>query len=389
MTNSKPLTSVKIRSLTKPGRYRDERGLYLQIDAPRDDVKDSARRRSWLFRYMLNGHARSMGLGPYPEVSLAEAREKAFDCRKLLVRGIDPLASRPKRSGMTFESCAEEYVSSHSSGWRSETHKEQWATSLRDHINPVIGKTPVEAIDTDLVLKILKPIWDSKTETASRVRGRIEAVLDWAAAHKYRQGDNPARWRGHLNKLLPHRSKVRAVKHYEALPYRELPAFLIKLRSQDNLSARALEFIILTAARTGEAIEARFSEVNQADRVWTVPAGRMKSGREHRVPLSAPALALLKPGKDFLFQLRRGKPLSKSAIPMMLHRMGLSVTVHGFRSTFRDWAAETTDFSSEVVEMALAHAVGDKTEAAYRRGDLFEKRRELMNAWTQFCLPEI
>ena len=308
----------------------------------------------------------------------------AFECRRKLARGIDPIDSRPKPSGMTFEECAEEYVSSHSSGWRSETHKEQWTTSLRDYINPLIGKTPVETINTDLVLKVLKPIWDSKPETASRVRGRIEAVLDWAGAHKYRQGDNPARWRGHLKNLLPHKSKVRAVKHHEALPYSELPGFLIKLRNLDNLSARALEFIILTAARTGEVIEAKSAEVNS--RVWTIPAERMKSGREHRVPLSAPALALLKLGQDFLFQLRRGKPLSKSAIPMMLERMGLDVTVHGFRSTFRDWAAERTDFPNEVVEMALAHAVGDKTEAAYRRGDLFDKRRALMDAWASFCL---
>jgi integrase len=243
---------------------------------------------------------------------------------------------------------------------------------------------PVQTIDTASVLKVLKPIWDSKPETASRVRGRIESVLDWTTAHDYRQGDNPARWRGHLDKLLPHKSKVRSVKHHEALPYSELPGFLVTLRNQDNLSARALEFIILTAARTGEVIEAKSMEVK--DRVWTIPAERMKSGREHRVPLSAAALALLKPDQHFLFQLRRGKPLSKSAIPMMLERMGLDVTVHGFRSTFRDWAAERTDFPNEVVEMALAHAVGDKTEAAYRRGDLFDKRRALMDSWAKFCL---
>lgn len=379
-----PLSFARIKSLTKPGRFADGGGLYLQVDAPRAEIKNSAQRRSWLFRYMLNGRARSMGLGPYPEVSLVEAREKAFECRKLLVRGIDPLANRPKPSRITFESCAEAYVSSYSAGWRSETHKEQWTTSLRDYINPAIGKMPVQTIDTASVLKVLKPIWDSKPETASRVRGRIESVLDWATAHDYRQGDNPARWRGHLDKLLPHKSKVRSVKHHEALPYSELPGFLVTLRNQDNLSARALEFIILTAARTGEVIEAKSMEVK--DRVWTIPAERMKSGREHRVPLSAAALALLKPDQHFLFQLRRGKPLSKSAIPMMLERMGLDVTVHGFRSTFRDWAAERTDFPNEVVEMALAHAVGDKTEAAYRRGDLFDKRRALMDSWAKFCL---
>jgi integrase len=381
-----PLSFARIKSLTKPGRYADGGGLYLQVDATRAEIKNSAQRRSWLFRYMLNGRARAMGLGPYPEVSLVEAREKAFECRKLLVRGIDPLANRPKPLRTTFESCAEGYVSSYSAGWRSETHKDQWTTSLRDYINPVIGKMPVQTIDTAMVLKVLKPIWDSKPDTASRIRGRIESVLDWATAHDYRQGDNPARWRGHLDKLLPHKSKVRAVKHHEALPYSALPGFLATLRNQDNLSARALEFIILTAARTGEVIEAKSAEVSLADRVWVIPASRIKSGREHRVPLSAPALALLKPGQDFLFQLRRGRPLSKSAVPMMLDRMGPNVTVHGFRSTFRDWAAERTDFPSEVVEMALAHAVGDKTEAAYRRGDLFDKRRGLMDAWAEYCL---
>jgi integrase len=377
------LSFAKIKSLTKTGRYADGGGLHLQVDAPRAGVNGSAHRRSWLFRYMLNGRARSMGLGPYPEVSLAEAREKAFECRRLCVRGIDPIGSRAKPSGMTFQSCAEAYVSSHGSGWRSDTHKAQWAASLRDYINPVIGAMPVQTIDTALVMKVLKPIWDSRAETGSRIRGRIEAVLDWATAHGYRQGDNPARWRGHLDKLLPHRSKVRAVKHHEALPYSALPKFLVTLRDEATLSARALEFIILTAARTSEVIEAAWAEVNLAEKVWIVPAARMKSGREHRVPLSGAAMALLKSG-PFLFQ-RSDRPLSKSAIPMMLERMGLNITVHGFRSTFRDWAAEQTDFPSEVVEMALAHAVGDKTEAAYRRGDLFDKRRRLMDAWAEFC----
>jgi integrase len=383
-----PLSAAKVRSLNTPGRYADGRGLYLQIDRPRDGVKDSAQRRSWLFRFMINGRARSMGLGPFPEISLAEARELAFEARRLVLRGIDPIDNRPRLSkGETFESCAEQYVSSHSAGWRSTTHHDQWIAGLRDYINPVLGKMPVQAVDTAAVLKVLRPIWDSKPETASRFRGRIEAVLDFASAHEFRKGDNPARWRGHLDKLLPAKGKIRAVKHHEALPYSELPKFLVGLRIQDSLSARALEFIILTAARTSEVLEATSAELNLPDRVWIVPASRMKSGREHRVPLSDPALALLKPG-PFLFQ-RRGKPLSKSAIPMMLERMGLSATVHGFRSTFRDWAAERTNFPSEVVEMALAHAVGDKTEAAYRRGDLFEKRRELMNAWAQFCSSEI
>src|SRR5262245_48852869 len=314
------LTATKIRSLTKPGRYRDSGGLYLQIDAARDGVKWSAQRRSWLFRYMLNGRARSMGLGPFPEISLAEARDLAFEARRVLARGLDPIDQRPKPvRGPTFESCADEYVDSHRSGWRSETHYEQWTSSLRDYINPVLGALPVQAIDTAQVMKVLKPIWDSKPETGSRVRGRIEAVLDFAVAHGFRKGDNPARWRGHLDKLLPAKGKIRAVKHHEALPYSELPKFLARLRGEDTLSARALEFIILTAARTSEVLGATFDEVKLADRVWIIPAARMKSGREHRVPLSNATLTLLHPG-PFLFQ-RNGRPLSKSAIPMMLERM--------------------------------------------------------------------
>lgn len=292
---------------------------------------------------------------------------------------------------MTFDACAAAYIGAHETGWRNAKHRDQWRNTLSTYANPVFGSRPVQAIDVGLVMKALEPIWQTKPETASRLRGRIEAVLDWATVRGYRQGDNPARWRGHLDKLLPARNKIRSVEHHAALPYDETAEFLAMLRSQEGIGARALEFLILTAARTGEVIGAQRDEIDLDEKVWIVPAARMKAGREHRVPLSPAAVAVLERMKescegDFVFPGgRRNKPLSNMALLAVLRRMGRGdLTAHGFRSTFRDWAAERTNFPREVAEAALAHTVGDKVEAAYRRGDLFDKRRQLMEAWARF-----
>lgn len=292
---------------------------------------------------------------------------------------------------VTFEEAAERYIEAHKAGWKNAKHAAQWTTTLKTYAYPLIGESPVQAIDTGLVLKVLEPIWTTKTETANRLRGRIESVLDWARVRGYRERENPARWRGHLEQLLPAPSKVQRVQHHAALPYADLPKFMEALRAQDGVSASALEFAILTVARTGEVIGAKWSEIDLKERVWTIPAERMKAGKEHRVPFSARTLAILKSMKalgsgEYVFPGLNNKALSNMALLMLLRRMGREdITAHGFRSTFRDWAAERTNFPAEVAEMALAHAVGDKVEAAYRRGDLFAKRRELMTAWAKAC----
>ena len=387
------LTALKVSRPLKPGMYADGAGLYLQVTG--------AGAKSWLYRFSLQGKAREMGLGSLSAVSLSEARIKAGECRRLREEGVYPIEARKVRreqaaldaaKSITFKEAAANYIASHRAGWRNEKHASQWENTLATYAEPVLGRVSIQAIDTTLVLKVLEPIWKTKPETASRLRGRIEAILDWAKVRGLRQGENPARWRGHLDHLLPARSKVRRVKHHAALSYAELPDFIAKLRAQEGVAARALEFTILTAARTGDTIGAVWYEVNTSDKVWTVPADRMKAGKEHRVPLSSRALAILREGhdmqtSDYVFPGgKAGKPLSNMAMTEVLRRMGRrDITVHGFRSTFRDWAAERTNFPSEVVEMALAHAVGDKVEAAYRRGDLFEKRRRLMAEWASYC----
>jgi integrase len=388
------LTALKVDRAKQPGMYADGGGLYLRV------TEDGA--KNWVFRFMLNGRPRWMGMGPLAIYCLQEARAKALDARRLRHEGIDPIETRKDErlrarleaaKAITFKECADTYIKAHRAGWRNGKHAAQWQATLATYAEPLIGTLPVQAIDTALVLKVLEPIWTTKPETAGRVRGRIEAVLDWAKVREYRQGENPARWRGHLDKLLPARGKVRKVKHHAALPYAELPGFLVALREQEGIAARALEFTILTAARTGEAIFARWSEIDLLDKVWTVSAARMKAGREHRVPLSARALGILDEMQvhrhaddGFVFPGGKpGKPLSNMAFLMLLRRMKRDdLTAHGFRSSFRDWSAERTHFPSEVAEMALAHVVGSKVEAAYRRGDLFDKRRRLMDAWAEF-----
>jgi integrase len=389
------LPAVALQKPMKPGMHADGGGLYLQVTA--------SGAKSWIFRFMLNGRAREMGLGPLHTISLAEARERARECRKLRLDGVDPVEARKaKRAGerlaaamaMTFAECAERYIAAHRAGWRNPKHAAQWPSTLQTYAHPVFGSLPVQAIDTALVTKAIEPIWQVKPETASRVRGRIEAVLDWAKVRGYRDGENPARWRGHLDKLLPARAKVRKVEHHPALPYTEMGDFIASLRQQEGVAARALEFLILTAARTGEVISARWSEFDLAEKVWTVPADRMKAGKEHRVPLSPAAVAIIEQmqaarvdAHQFVFPGGRlGKPLSNMAMLKLLQRMGRGdLTAHGFRSSFRDWAAERTSYPREVAEMALAHTVGDKVEAAYRRGDLFAKRRRLMEEWAKHC----
>lgn len=387
------LTARRVLTETVPGLYADGNGLYLRV-APTGA-------KGWLYRYQVAGRRRDMGLGAVSLYSLAEARQKAHEARRLVAEGIDPIDRRAAAKAATqldtaatvcFREAADRYIDAHRAGWRNAKHAEQWGNTLAAYAYPVIGALSVKAVDVGLVLKCVEPIWTTKPETASRVRGRIESVLDWATARGYRQGENPARWRGHLENLLPRRTKVRAVEHHAALPYAEIAAFTVELRKQDGVAARALEFAILTAARTGEVVRARWDEIDVAQKLWTVSAERMKAGKEHRVPLSAAALAIVKTmagirAGDYVFPgARANAPLSNMALLMTLRRMGRgALTAHGFRSTFRDWAAERTAFPAEVAEMALAHVVGDKVEAAYRRGDLFEKRRELGEAWAEFC----
>jgi integrase len=333
---------------------------------------------------------------------LAAARQKASEARRLRADGIDPIDTRRAHrqrerldaaKTVTFRECTEAFIGAKGAGWRSVKHAHDWRASLEQHAYPVIGELSVGSIDTPLVLKVLEPIWTTTTETASRLRGRIENVLDWAKVRGHRHGDNPARWRGHLDHLLPRRSKVRPVVHHAALPYAELPAFMGRLKVEEGVAARALEFTILTAARSGETFLATWNEIDEGNMVWTVPASRMKAGEEHRVPLSDSALSCLEAMRPLASEteglvfpgFKRGRPLGHMAMRQLLSHMHRSdLTVHGFRSSFRDWAAETTHFSNEMVEMALAHAVGSKVEAAYRRGDLFLKRRQLMDAWAEF-----
>jgi len=375
-----------------PGVYADGGGLYLRVTP--------TLARLWLYRFQVRGRRRDMGLGSAELYSLAEARQKALAARKLVAEGTDPIeARRVKRSvasikaakEMSFRACAEAYIEAQRRGWRNPKHAAQWPATLAAYVYPVFGPLPVRAVDVGLVMKALEPIWTEKPETASRVRGRIESVLDWATARGHRQGENPARWRHHLENLLPPRSQIRRVEHHTALPYAEVGDFIAELRQQPGPAARALEFTILTAGRTSEVIGARWSEINIAEELWTVPAERMKAGREHRVPLSQPALAIvedmtaIRVGDHVFPGSKTERPISNMAMLMLLRRMGRGhLTVHGFRSAFRDWAAERTDFPSEVAEMALAHTVSDKVEAAYRRGDMFEKRREIMTAWANF-----
>lgn len=389
------LSALRVEKSKAPGYYADGAGLWLQV------TQSGA--KSWIFRFMLNGRAREMGLGSFNTFSLAEARAKAADCRKLLHDGIDPIEARKAQRNaasvaaaktFTFDECAKAYIASHRSGWKNTKHADQWENTLRDYVSPVFGSVPVASVDTALVMKALERdhLWTEKAETASRLRGRIENILSWATVRGYRMGENPARWKGHLEELLPLKSKVARTEHHPALPYKEIGNFFESLRCQEGIAAKALEFTILTAARTGEVIGATWNEVNFADKVWTIPSGRMKAEKEHWIPLSSRANEMLSElhkvrQGEFIFTGRReGSALSNMAMLQLLKRMGRGdLTVHGFRSTFRDWAGELSSFPREVIEHALAHQLKDKAEASYARGTLFEKRRLLMQAWQKFC----
>jgi integrase len=390
------LSAIGVSKLAKrKGVFCDGGGLYLHSDPPAQS--------SWLFRYQLAGKIRWMGLGPYPAIPLAKARELAANARTLKALGTDPLADREANRAaerltaartITFKQCAEAYIKAHRISWRNAVHALQWENTLRAYAYPRIGMLSVQAIDTPLVMKVLEPIWTTKPETASRLRGRIETILNWAKVRGYREGENPARWKGHLDHLLPSKAKVRRVQHHAAMPYEELSSFMAALREQDGTGARALELLVLTAARTGEVLGLRWSEVDLKNRLWTVPAERMKAGKPHRVPLCPRAVALLQaikpeeaPEYAFVFPgSLPQKPLSNMVFLMLLRRMNLDqLTAHGFRATFKTWATERTNFPREVIEAALAHVAGDKVEAAYQRGDVFEKRRRLMSAWSEYC----
>jgi len=387
------LTSDVVASIAKPGRYSDGAGLYLQVGPTGS--------KSWLLRYMRAGRAREMGLGALHTIDLSTARKRAKQQRAKLVDGADPIAERDAKRladklasvrTITFAQCAEAYINSHRKGWRNEKHADQWENTLKTYCAPIFGTLPVQSIDTALVVKVLEPIWAEKTETASRVRGRIEKVLDWARVRGFRDGENPARWRGHLDKLLPKRRDMQRVEHFAALPYSEIGAFMKRLHAQEGNAARALELVILTATRTSEVIKTKWTEFDLTAKVWTIPAERMKAKREHRVPLSDAAVKVLKTmleraeGAYVFAGGAPDKPLSSMALLALLGRMRRrDLTVHGFRSTFRDWAAESTNYPREVAEAALAHVTSDKTEAAYLRGDLFEKRRKLMHSWADYC----
>jgi integrase len=381
------LTDTKVAK-AKPGKHGDGRNLWLI-------VSPSGARR-WEFRYTVEGKSREMSLGPADLLSIDEARIKALELRKAIREGMDPLAVRShskKKRAVTFRELAEDTIQALIPAWTNDKSEGQWRQTLTTYAYPLLGDLNVADITTDDVYAVLEPIWVSKAETAGRLRARIEKVLDRATARRLRTGDNPARLKGNLDHLLAKQSKVKRVKSHPALPYTNTASFMANLRQREGVAARALEFAILTAARTGEAIGARWSEIDLNNAVWTIPAERMKARRDHRVPLSKTAIALIgklprDPESDFVFisPMAKGQPLSNMAFSATLKRMGRKdITAHGFRSTFRDWAAETTAYPDAVVEMALAHAIGSAVEAAYRRGDLFEKRTRLMADWATYC----
>jgi integrase len=365
-----------------PGRYSDGRGLLML-------VKPSGT-RSWVLRYQIDGRRRDMGLGSWPEITLSMARDRALDAKRSIALGRDPLNEKVKIKKLLFRDAAAALIGSKRSGWRNAKHASQWSATLERYAYPALGSYDVRAITTENVIAVLSPIWTQKSETASRVRQRIEAVLDYASAIGAREEVNPARWRGHLDHLLARPSKVRSVAHHPALDWRKLPGLMAELVARGGYGARALAFVILTAARSGEVRGATWSEIDQDAKLWTVPAARMKAGKEHRIPLNNAALEQLGErgaSDDFIFPGGSGprKPMSDMTLGAVLRRLALdNITVHGFRSSFRDWAGETTNFSREVIEAALAHRLKDKAEAAYARGDLFDKRRMLMNAWEKY-----
>lgn len=389
------LTAKLLETLTDFGKYDDGDGLRLVI-------RQSG--KAWVLRYQLAGKRKEIGLGPYPRYGLKEARSRADVQRSLIREGIDPLeqkaetlrlakaarSAQEKSLQNTFRTCALDYIEAHRPGWKNAKHAQQWTNTLTTYAFPVIGDSPVDTVDVQGVLDVLTPIWTRAPETARRVRNRLELVLDYAKAKELRRGENPARWRGHLEKLLPSGQSLSKHKHHPAMPWQDVPAFVQQVRSLRGIGPRVLEFIILTTVRTSEALNARWEEFDLEAGVWTIPEERMKAGVAHCVPLTPQAIALLtslqRPRRAFVFEHHKpGQPVSNMIGLMQMRRMGLKqFTVHGFRSSFRDWCAECTNFPREVAEMALAHAIENRVEAAYRRGNLFSKRKELMQQWADY-----
>jgi integrase len=390
------LSATKVKSLKKPGDYLDGRGLYLQVR--------NQSSKSWILKYSMQKRAREMGLGSAFDFDLADARDMRDRYRKLVKLGVDPIEHRKtetaertaeKAKAVTFKDAATRYIAANRSGWKNIKHASQWEATLKAYAYPTIGALPVQAIDTALLMKVLEPIWSTKPETASRVRGRIESVIAAAKARGEFKGENPATWKGHLDKLLPKTSKVRSVENHAGLPYADLPAFVIELHKRKGIAASALEFLILTAARTGEVLGATWDELDLRKSVWTIPDERMKNGREHQVPLSAPAVAVLERmskitngGNYVFFGQSSGRSLSNMALLVLLRRMKRhDITSHGFRSTFRDWAADR-GYQDAVAEAALAHTVPDAVVAAYRRTTFFELRKQMMDDWATFATSD-
>lgn len=389
---AKELSAVEVKRLTKPGLHAvgGVAGLQLQV------TKSGA--KSWILRALIGTKRRDIGLGGFPDVTLAQAREKARETKGQIKQGIDPIESRKaardaliaaQAKVRTFDDCARQFLKSKIEEFSNPKHAAQWANTLRDYASPVIGKLPVYAIELPHILKILEPIWTEKTETATRVRGRIESVLAWATVSGYREGDNPARWKGNLDAVLPKPGKLKGVKHHRAIPWQGIAEFMGKLRQREGVAAKALEFLILTATRSGEVRGATWAEIDLQGRTWTIPAERMKAGREHIAPLCDDAVKLLEnlpkhQDNDLVFPGARGGVLSDVGLAKPLKAIEKEATVHGFRSTFRDWCAESTNYPNEVAEMALAHTVSNAVERAYRRGDLLAKRSRLMSDWAKY-----
>ena len=376
------LTTRKIQSVRTPGRLSDGKGLYLR-------VKDTGR-KSWVFMWNKNQRRREMGLGGFPDISLAKARDRAQAVREMIADDIDPIAEKQKTVIVTFEEAAQHLVKTLQSDWKNEKTRQQWVRTINHYCKPIL-KIPVDKIETELIMKVLKPVWSEKEETARRLRARIERILDYASAHNWRAGENPARWKGHLKDLLPKRDKTKK-RNFALMPYEEIPAFLKVLRKEKGASPLALEFTVLTAARTNETLGASWSEFDLDKGLWTIPAERMKGGVEHIVPLSSQAVKILEKARgynsgEYVFPgAKRGRPLSNMSMNMLMRRMGIeNTTVHGFRSSFRDWCGDRTDYSREVAEAALAHKIGNKVEQAYRRRSALEKRTQLMTQWSNYC----
>lgn len=397
------LSELQIKTFKERGYYADGGGLYFRIS--------EYETRGWVFRYSRQGKAREMGLGTYPDVTLKEARNAALECRKALLIHQDPIEKRKalvstmlaeRQAGLTFEQCANEFIKAKEHEWKNTKSAGQWRATLETYAFPVIGKMLVRDVEQTHILKILEPIWTNKTETASRLRGRIESIIDYARARKYRTTDNPAAWKGHLDKILAAPSKVKTIEHHPALPFKRMGAFMEALGKQAGNGARALEFTILTNSRTGETRKATWKQIDLENAVWTIPPVNMKAGKEHRVPLSPQALKLLSElprTGDYVFPGATGEMLSDMSVNAVIRRMnnpemmwtdeqGRGVVAHGFRSSFRDWAGETTAYPREVIEHSMAHKLKDKAEAAYARGTMFDKRRGLMDAWAKYCYTQ-